>query len=653
MTLLLLLVLLFCWGCQAILDRNPIYKYYTQDPTAAAAGAAPILDWEPHRYYHDDLFQCSSPRDKRLVWVGDVGERSERKLSVVIQQRDVNVSLMLEGGTVEIPISTDDPQGFTHLDQHWFTYTVRIASLQSPTHKASHGNITLASRQAALYFHCAMVNSTDEFRAFIGGSPSTRFDPESRATVLEASIVRILDGKLMKKISNLRFISTDLYTNVLRRLSLSAEGERFQFTMRYTTEDSSTGVFQTHTLYRLLNGGITSQHGDITESLRGHYRIRMEGKLMWITLIFERPLDLLENQESVWISAELHMKVITGESRSILRVSGIADMDRIDLSVTFEAVLTPWLELAICYGSGGNGVESYFLRDLSVRTAEGIPLLEYGYHHVIPLNHTTFPEGKMESAWSPNSRCQDTRFLEEIRDPRAKVHRIAGHPRPHPQPSHSVVHLYVPDAYSSASLALPKETAGGFLLRDGDGGVIRFDETARLLRDHADQLTDDGKKPCRFFTHGLGGQLTLHIYAYYWSCLDIPRVMTVNDHLLQTVSTAWKGSPVGEHPIAMSSIYNGGAPSSILTPEGASRWFKSLPEDVYSAVHNVYTHAPLGMCHPLTDLLLEHHSNDGYTVVPTQTAGGGVVVMQGWCHLMGMTAPQQWASLHKLLFPHR
>jgi pimeloyl-ACP methyl ester carboxylesterase len=98
------------------------------------------------------------------------------------------------------------------------------------------------------------------------------------------------------------------------------------------------------------------------------------------------------------------------------------------------------------------------------------------------------------------------------------------------------------------------------------------DEFARLLDAFGDANYDNAG--CSIIAHSQGGAAALHLYTYYWSCLDDAG----NVRLIQSVGTPYQGTPLAGNIALLGNIFGVGCGYNYdLTYNGAAGWLSGIP----------------------------------------------------------------------------
>lgn len=169
------------------------------------------------------------------------------------------------------------------------------------------------------------------------------------------------------------------------------------------------------------------------------------------------------------------------------------------------------------------------------------------------------------------------------------------------------------------------------------------DVFARKIDTFAD---NNGLTGCGCIAHSQGGAACLHLYTYYWSCLDYP---SVPGRMIQSVGTPYQGTSLAGNLAAIGDVFGAGCGSNTdLTYSGASAWLSNIPSWARSQVR-FYTTAfedrwwAYDYCHLGSDLLLSDPDDGTTEKAKGQLSGavnGGHKDKQ--CHTTGMRDPPQY-----------
>lgn len=156
----------------------------------------------------------------------------------------------------------------------------------------------------------------------------------------------------------------------------------------------------------------------------------------------------------------------------------------------------------------------------------------------------------------------------------------------------------------------------------------------------------NGLQGCGCIAHSQGGAACLHLYTYYWSCLDYP---ATPGRKIQSVGTPYQGTALAGSIAAIGDIFGAGCGSNTdLTYSGASAWLSGIPSWARSAV-TYYTSSfedkwwRWDYCHLASDLILSD-PEDGTTEKSKGQLSGGINGghKAKQCHTTGMRDPPQY-----------
>ena len=155
----------------------------------------------------------------------------------------------------------------------------------------------------------------------------------------------------------------------------------------------------------------------------------------------------------------------------------------------------------------------------------------------------------------------------------------------------------------------------------------------------------NGLHGCGCIAHSQGGAACLHLYTYYWSCLDYPETLGTK---IQSVGTPYQGTVLAGSIAAIGDIFGAGCgTNSDLAYAGASAWLSSIPSWARAAV-TYYTTSfedkwwRYDYCHLASDLLLSD-PEDGTTEKSKGQLSGGTNGghKSNQCHTTNMRDPPQ------------
>ena len=159
---------------------------------------------------------------------------------------------------------------------------------------------------------------------------------------------------------------------------------------------------------------------------------------------------------------------------------------------------------------------------------------------------------------------------------------------------------------------------------------------------------NNGIQGCGCIAHSQGGAACLHLYSYYWSCLDYA---TYNNRMIQSVGTPYQGTALAGSIAAIGDIFGAGCGSNNdLTYSGASAWLSGIPSWARSQVRYYSTSFndrwwAYDYCHLASDVLLSDPDDGTTERAQAQLSGatnGGH--KEGWCHTTGMRDPPQYTD---------
>eukprot|EP00977_Amphora_coffeiformis_P006697 scaffold1465_cov179-Amphora_coffeaeformis.AAC.9 len=169
-----------------------------------------------------------------------------------------------------------------------------------------------------------------------------------------------------------------------------------------------------------------------------------------------------------------------------------------------------------------------------------------------------------------------------------------------------------------------------------------------LFAQKIDRFADDNNlHGCSIIAHSQGGLAALHLYTYYWSCLDNGGP----GRMIQSVGSPYQGTPLAGNLAAIGDVFGAGCGvQNDLTTSGASAWLSSIPTWARSQVHYYttsftdkwwrYDYCSLG-----TDLFLGD-PEDGVVERGRGQLPGGLNRgdKTGWCHSTDMRDPPQYTD---------
>ncbi|EFC49922.1 predicted protein [Naegleria gruberi] len=145
--------------------------------------------------------------------------------------------------------------------------------------------------------------------------------------------------------------------------------------------------------------------------------------------------------------------------------------------------------------------------------------------------------------------------------------------------------------------------------------------------------------------HSQGGMAGVHLYTFYWSTADnIPT--NANIRLLQSVGTPYGGCSAAGSIANLGKVFGAGCGSNTdLSPDGASKWLKTIPEASQKKVYYYTTQNKKdgSSCHSMMDWIL-YKPNDGTSEIrytSALTSANNMGLKYGWCHTTDMNYPPQ------------
>lgn len=159
---------------------------------------------------------------------------------------------------------------------------------------------------------------------------------------------------------------------------------------------------------------------------------------------------------------------------------------------------------------------------------------------------------------------------------------------------------------------------------------------------------NQGIDGCGIIAHSQGGLAALHLYTYYWSCLDYS---TSGDRMIQSVGSPYQGTALQGNLAALGELFGVGCGSNFdLTEEGAGTWLSGIPT---WARQNVYYYTTsfrdrwwaYDYCNVASDLLLWDPDDGVVSKSKGQLSGGNNMGhTTGECHSTGMRDPAQYLN---------
>lgn len=192
---------------------------------------------------------------------------------------------------------------------------------------------------------------------------------------------------------------------------------------------------------------------------------------------------------------------------------------------------------------------------------------------------------------------------------------------------------------------------GKHSLMGGSSGLNNWsnDLFARKIDHFAETYNNNnnnGITGCGIIAHSQGGLASLHLYTYYWSCLDDA---TSGSRMIQSVGSPYQGTALAGNLAALGDIFGVGCDTQYdLTYSGASVWLSNIPSWARSQV-NYYTTSfedvwwRYDYCSLATDLFL-NDPEDGVVEKSKGQVSGAINRghTEGWCHSSGMRDTEQY-----------
>lgn len=184
--------------------------------------------------------------------------------------------------------------------------------------------------------------------------------------------------------------------------------------------------------------------------------------------------------------------------------------------------------------------------------------------------------------------------------------------------------------------------------RHSDDNNWSNDLFARRIRDFANGR---GLTGCGIVAHSQGGLASLHLWTYYFSCLDNARYGFVSSpRLIQSVGSPYRGTNLAGSLAAIGDVFGAGCGSqNDLTESGADSWLSRIPSSRRSAVwyHRTADATgstnPFSWCELATDPILGDPEDGVVEVSRGELSGGNSRgVKYGWCHSSGMSRTAQY-----------
>lgn len=157
---------------------------------------------------------------------------------------------------------------------------------------------------------------------------------------------------------------------------------------------------------------------------------------------------------------------------------------------------------------------------------------------------------------------------------------------------------------------------------------------------------DNGIRGCGIIAHSQGGMAALHLFNYYWSCIDYP---FTGSRSIQSVGTPYRGTNLSGAFAAIGSVFGQSCGFNYdMTEEGANNWLRNINSVARSNV-NYYTTSVMDnwwsydYCHIATDLFLSNPEDGVIEKGKGQLSGGNNRGhTDGQCHAWGMAEMPQF-----------
>lgn len=166
---------------------------------------------------------------------------------------------------------------------------------------------------------------------------------------------------------------------------------------------------------------------------------------------------------------------------------------------------------------------------------------------------------------------------------------------------------------------------------------------ARKIRDFAN---DNNIDSCGIIAHSQGGAASLHLYTYYWSCLDY--ASEGGSKLIQSLGTPYRGTNLAGSLASLGDIFGVGCgTNSDLTTSGADTWLASIPYSSRGKVtyyRTMYNDGwGLDWCNWAASAMVSD-KDDGTTGIQRGILAGGINggLKEGQCHTSGMRDVAQY-----------
>ena len=171
------------------------------------------------------------------------------------------------------------------------------------------------------------------------------------------------------------------------------------------------------------------------------------------------------------------------------------------------------------------------------------------------------------------------------------------------------------------------------------------DEFALELISQMDMQYSSGGVGCSIIAHSQGGAAALHLYSYYWSCLDNA---PSSGRLIQTIGTPFQGSALAGNAAVLGSVFGIGCGTNYdMTYGGASTWLAGIPTWARAQVYYYTTSFTdkwwrYDYCNIVTESLLGDPDDGATEKAKGQLSGANSKGHKtGYCHTSEMREPKQ------------
>jgi len=164
-----------------------------------------------------------------------------------------------------------------------------------------------------------------------------------------------------------------------------------------------------------------------------------------------------------------------------------------------------------------------------------------------------------------------------------------------------------------------------------------------------DQFTyDEGIGSCGIIAHSQGGLAALHLYTYFFSCLD--NASNGGSRLIQSVGSPYHGSPLAGNLALIGNAFGQGCgKNDSISTWGAQNWLKNIPNWARSSVYYKTTSVKSDgkwwtwdACHRATGLILSDPDDGATEKHRGQLPGGNNLGHStGLCHTGDMNNDSQ------------